>query len=91
MTSTDAVRKAKIIVGIDRSVFRRQVANMPVRGEHLKSGAEIFVYSLRLGGRLYNDQWMLRFSHGFFWRTNSGRQRGEASGKLPQREIFCRG
>ena len=46
----------KAVVGIDRAVFRRQVANMAIAGEYLEIATEIFLDRFRLCGRFDNYQ-----------------------------------
>jgi len=45
---------AEILLGIDRAVFGRQVADMAERGQYLVAGTQIFVDRLGLGRR-FND------------------------------------
>ncbi len=51
----DLPKHLEIIVRVDRPVLGRQVADMAKGGQHLVTGTKIFVYCLRLGGRLDND------------------------------------
>ena len=45
----------EVVLGVDRAVLGRQVADVAVGGEHRVAGAEILVDGLRLGGRLDDD------------------------------------
>ena len=72
----------KIVLSIHTNGVGWQIADMPNRRGNGIFFAQDFFQSPGFGGGLYNDQWVLRFSHGFFRRTNSGRQKEEASGKL---------
>ena len=51
----DFPKHVEIVLGIDRSVLGRQVANMAERSENLVAAAEISVDRLRLGREFDND------------------------------------
>jgi hypothetical protein len=51
----DLPRHVEAVLGIDRPVLGRQVADMAVGGENRVVGAEIFVDRLGLGGRFDDD------------------------------------
>ena len=46
----------KAVVGIDRAVLRRQVADMAITGQHLEIATEIFLDRFRLCRRFHNYQ-----------------------------------
>ncbi len=46
---------AEVIIGVDRAVLGRQVADMAKRCQDLVAGAQVFIDRLRLGRRLDND------------------------------------
>ncbi len=46
----------KAVVGIDRAILGRQVADMAIARQNLKIAAEIFLDRLRLCGRFHNNQ-----------------------------------
>ena len=48
-------RHFEIVVGQDRTVLRRQIADVPVRGDDLIVRAQILVDSFRLRGAFDND------------------------------------
>ena len=55
----DLPEHAEIVVGIDRAVLGRQVADMAERGQNLVAGAEILVDRLGLGRRFQRRQFSL--------------------------------
>ena len=72
----DLPRHLEILVGVDRAVLRRQVADVSVGREHGVVGAEVLVDRLCLGGRLDHDD-----GHGLpFGRRIGGRDVGGGSG-----------
>src|SRR3546814_4797242 len=50
------VCSSDLVVGIDRAVLGRQIANMAIRGQHLEIATEIFLDRFRLCGRFHNYQ-----------------------------------
>ena len=50
-----AVVHGEAVVGIDRALFRHQVADMAIRGEYLEILSQILVDGLRLGRRFHEQ------------------------------------
>ena len=46
----------KAIVGINRAILWRQIADMAETSQHAEAGAEIFLNSFGLGGGFYDDK-----------------------------------
>jgi hypothetical protein len=57
------VLHGEVVIGIDRALFRQQVAHVTVGGEDLEVLAQIFLDRLRLGRRFHNDEVLAHFPH----------------------------
>ena len=69
------------VIGIDRSVAGRQVANMAIARQHPVSGAEIFLDGLGLGRGFDDDELHLAFSSRIRTRVGSGESPRQAGCK----------
>ena len=49
------VAHVEVVVGIDRALFRFEVAYMAIRCKHLEVAAEVLLQCLRLGRRLHDE------------------------------------
>jgi hypothetical protein len=66
----------KVVVGLDRPVLGRQIANVPEGGDDLVAAAEVLVDGLGLGGRFNDDDVHMRLSGWLHWAREPAFRRG---------------
>ena len=52
----DLVLHREALIGIDSTFFRHEIANVPVRSQHVEILSQVFRDGLRLGGRFNDDE-----------------------------------